>query len=365
MRIVVTGTRGIPDVQGGVETHCKKLYPLVVDAQHKITVVRRADYVADKTLKSYKGVDIKTLPSIRSKHFEAFIHTFMSAFYARFIGADILHIHAVGPALMTPLARLLGLKVVVTHHGPDYEREKWGRLAKLSLYIGEFLGVHFANRVIVISEYIRKRLLLQYPSCNKMVLIHNGVDSPRLDIGTEFLNELNVEPGGYILAVGRLVKEKGFDKLLDAFHSLNADGLKLVIAGDADHQDAYAVMLKEKALSIPNVCLTGFVREDKLAELYAHAHLFILPSSHEGLPIALLEAMSHGCPILASDIPANREVELPVASYCDCADSRLITEALERTLNRQISTPVVYDLKAYDWEYIAKQTKAVYDDLCD
>ncbi len=364
MKIFVTGTRGIPGVQGGVETHCEKLYPLVADTQHEITIIRRSNYAVDKSLKKIMGVVIKDLPSIRSKHFEAFFHTFISVFYARFAGADIVHIHAVGPALVTPLARLLGLKVVVTHHGLDYEREKWGRLARFSLRMGEYLGVHFANRVIVISEHIRNHLLQRYPSYNRMTLIHNGVELPCESAGTAFLKELGVEPNGYILAVGRFVKEKGFDKLLDAFQSLDTGKIKLVIAGDADFQDSYAMMLKKKSLAARNVCLAGFVKGTKLAELYTHARLFILPSSHEGLPIALLEAMSYGCPILASDIPANRGVRLPSYCYCDCTTSRSIANVLEHVLNsRRMDAPVAYDLSAYDWRNIAKQTKTVYDEL--
>jgi hypothetical protein len=68
----------------------------------------------------------------------------------------VLHIQAIGPALMAPLARLLGLHVVVTHHGPDYEREKWGRLARMALRAGEAWGMRFSDGRIVISQTIRK-----------------------------------------------------------------------------------------------------------------------------------------------------------------------------------------------------------------
>ena len=69
-----------------------------------------------------------------------------------------MHIHAVGPALLVPVAKMLGLKVVMTNHGPDYEREKWGKAAKAMLRLGERLGAKYADAVIVISEHIRRRL---------------------------------------------------------------------------------------------------------------------------------------------------------------------------------------------------------------
>ena len=131
MKIVVTGLRGIPGIQGGVESHCEALYPRIADAGHEVIVVRRKKFIAGgHAVNIYKGVKIKDIDNVSSKGFEAFIHTFLAVIYAKRVGADIVHIHAIGPALMVPFARLLGMKVVMTHHGPDYDRQKWGRLAK-------------------------------------------------------------------------------------------------------------------------------------------------------------------------------------------------------------------------------------------
>mgnify|MGYP000031288225 CR=1 FL=1 len=117
---------------------------------------------------------------------------------------------------------------------------------------------------------------------------------------------------GYILAVGRLVKEKGFDKLIEDLQTtISSIYEKLVIAGDADYQDEYTQKLKEMCKEQKNIRLVGFIKGEKLAQLYTYARIFVLPSTHEGLPIALLEAMSYNCPVLASDIPANKEIGLP------------------------------------------------------
>lgn len=363
MRIVVTGTRGIPGIQGGVETHCEELYPLIADGQHEVIVVRRSGYAADASVKSYRQVSIKDISVPRNKYLEAILHTFLSVLYARKAGADIVHIHAIGPSLLAPVARLLGMKVVITHHGPDYDRAKWGKIARWILRTGEKAGVCAANHVIVISEHIRQMLQKKYPSQKNVTLIHNGVNRPYETGNAGYLHDLGLTEFNYCLAVGRLVEEKGFDKLVEAFKQLSLPSVKLVIAGDADHQDGYVRKLKEMCRGESNICFTGFIKGERLAVLYACARLFVLPSAHEGLPIALLEAMSHGCPVLASDIPANREVGLPKECYFDSGSLQSLQQALKRRLESGGRERISYDLSAYDWKVIARQTRDVYDSL--
>ena len=161
MKVVVTGTRGIPNILGGVETHCEELFPRMVQKDIDITIVRRKSYVHD-SLAEYQGVKLVDITTPKKKSLEAVIHTFKAILKARSLHADIVHIHAIGPALLTPLARLLGMQVVFTHHGPDYDRDKWGVAAKTMLKLGERMGVMFANEVIVISEVINDILVRKY-----------------------------------------------------------------------------------------------------------------------------------------------------------------------------------------------------------
>lgn len=218
---------------------------------------------------------------------------------AKSLHADIVHIHAIGPALLTPLARLLGMKVVFTHHGPDYDRDKWGKAAKVMLKTGEWMGCMFANEVIVISEVINDILVRKYgrKDCH---LIYNGVPTPDKINSTDYLYELGLKPCKYLFAMGRFVPEKNFHLLIRAFAALKQHNYKLVLAGDADFEDDYSRKLKSLAKE-NGVVLTGFIKGKKLHELLTHAHCFVLPSSHEGLPIALLEAMSYDLPVIVSD----------------------------------------------------------------
>lgn len=358
LKIVVTGTRGIPGIQGGVETHCEELFPRIAAKGFDITIIRRKNYTKDHLL-NYKGVSLYDIPDIRKKSFEAIVHTFRALWTARWkFHADIVHIHAVGPALLSPFARMLGMKVVFTHHGPDYDREKWGVIAKGVLRFGERMGCMFANEVIVISDVIYEIIKRRYKRSDAH-LIPNGVPLPVTHPGTDYLRELHTEPRKFIFAMGRFVPEKNFHYLIKAFANLKQTKYKLVIAGDADMEDEYAKNLKTLAKE-NGVILTGFIKGAKLQALLTYARLFVIPSSHEGLPIALLEAMSYGLPVLASDIPANKEVHLPASDYFHYGSD--IVSNLTKALQEKMSDTTIphYDLTPYDWDKIADQTIEVY-----
>lgn len=360
MKIVVTGTRGIPGIQGGVETHCQHLYPRLAAMGHDVTVIRRSCYVdeADSCGESYQGVHIADVFAPRKKSLEAIVHTFLAVVKARRMNPDVLHIHAVGPSLMTPLARLLGMKTVVTNHGPDYERQKWGRLARFMLKTGERMGAKFANAVIVISQPIADTLARLYGR-RDTDLVYNGVPAPKKAAATGYIESLGLEKGRYVVALGRLVPEKRFDDLIRAFVKAAPEGYKLVIAGESDHPDRYSEELHRLA-DDNGAVRTGFIKGEKLNELMSHAALFVLPSSHEGLPISLLEAMSYDLDVLASDIPANRIKQLRDDDFFAVGDIDTLAAKLRERLHSDGASPRSYDLTPYDWDHIARQTEAIY-----
>lgn len=360
MKIVVTGTRGIPNIMGGVETHCEELFPRIASMEgNEVTIIRRKSYVQD-SLTSYKGIELVDVETPKKKSFEAIIHTWRAIFKVKKLGADIVHIHAIGPALLAPIARLLGLKVVFTHHGPDYDRDKWGFMAKRILMLGERMGTKYANEVIVISEVINNILKEKYnrQDCH---LIYNGVPTPnRCDL-PEYFKELGIEKGKYIFAMCRFVPEKNLHHLIDAFAAVEQSGYKLVLAGDADFEDDYSVWLKKKARE-NGVVLTGFIKGEKLHSLLTGAKCFVLPSSHEGLPISLLEAMSYSLPVIVSNIPANLEVGLPSENYFTTGDIKELTVKLNSVMTSDVNY-VEYDMADYDWDVIAGQICNVYDKI--
>lgn len=361
MKIVVAGTRGIPNIQGGIETHCEELYPRLANMGYDITLIRRSCFVKkENNFNEYRGVKLITLFTFRIKTIETIIHTFLSVIWAKRHKADILHIHAIGPALFVPFAKLLGLKVVFTHHGPDYDRAKWGSFAKAILKLGERFAARKADQIIVISEVIRKLMESKYGRLNTN-LIFNGFSSPVFSDETDYIESLGLCPRQYVFTLGRFVEEKGFDLLIRAFKNTKHGDYKLVIAGDADHDTPYSYMLKKLAFS-ENVILTGFVKGKQLSQLFSHAGLFILPSYHEGLPISLLEAMSYKLPVIVSDIPANCQVNLDAESFFVTGDEESLKEKIDMRLSSDFSA-VSYDLTPYNWDMIAKQTAGVYNQL--
>lgn len=361
MKIVVTGTRGIPNIMGGVETHCEELFPRIAKRGFDVTVIRRTDYVKDD-LKEWNGVKLVNIDSPKKKSFEAIIHTFRAINEAKRLKADILHIHAIGPALLVPYAKMLGMKVVFTHHGPDYDRDKWGFAAKTMLKLGERMGCMFADEVIVISDVIRNLIKWKYNRTSHVHLIYNGVSQPEICDYPEYFNELGIEKGKYILGMCRFVPEKNLHHLVEAFTKVKSrnevEDIKLVLAGDTDFEDDYSRSLREMARK-NGVVLTGFIKGKKLHSLLTNCLCYCLPSSHEGLPIALLEAMSYGVKVIVSDIPANKEVGLPESDYFPVGNVDALTEKLKTVVNQPLQH-IDYDMKKYDWEKIADQVRDVY-----
>ena len=358
MKIVVIGTRGIPDIQGGVETHCQELYPRIVKLGCDVTVVRRSSYIAPSNhISDFDGVKLHDIYAPRKKSIEAIIHTFLSVCYAKKEHADILHIHAVGPSLLVPFAKFLGLTVIMTHHGPDYERKKWGKLAKVVINFGERVGIKYANQVIVISDVINNIIKTKY-KYSKANLIYNGVNIPIKSKKTDYLERLGLESGKYIFTLGRFVEEKGFDGLIKGFLNAKLVDYKLVIAGAADHEDEYSSKLKHLAYT-NNIILTGFIKGEKLNQLFTNARLFVLPSFHEGLPISLLEAMSYNLDVLVSDIPANLEIKLDKNNYFNCGNWEDLTSKLLQKINNQ-AISIQYNMEKYNWNHIAKQVYSIY-----
>lgn len=361
MKIFITGTRGIPDIPGGVEKHCQELYPLIAAQGHEVLIATRKPYIIQKQ-NSWRGIQLIHTYAPHTKSLEAIVHTFIAVLKARLVNPDILHIHAIGPGLLVPFARLLGLKVVITNHGPDYDRQKWGNLAKIVLRIGERLSCKFANQTIVVSQSISN--IVQEHTRHPPNLIYNGVSLPDISTKTDFLTKVNLTKEKYILAVSRFVPEKGLDLLINAFNRMKTN-YKLVIAGDADHETKYSKMLKTLITNNDRIIHTGYVTGEALNQLYSYARLFVLSSYHEGLPIALLEAMSYGLPVLVSDIAANLEVALSHERYFRCGDVDDLYGKMKILIEKGITDKEASEMRNrilndYNWEKIAKQTIEVY-----
>jgi len=368
LKICVIGTRGFPDIQGGVEKHCEEVYSRLAKYGLDIKVfVRSPYYKRTGILKFYKGIHLLHLWCPHNKYFEAITHTILGIALTHLIQPDILHIHAIGPALLTPLAKLSGLKVVVTTHGPDYMRNKWGPIAKSILKIGEFSGINFADKVIVISKFLKKVLHEKYTRSD-LYFIPNGVKLPQILPPGNTLKKFDLSPRNYIFTACRFVPEKGLHELIKAFNKIKAPKLKLVIAGDAHHETKYSRKLKNLARESSNIILPGFISGITLKELFSNAGLFVLPSFYEGSPIALLEALSYELPVLVSDIPQNREIPLEDFRFFTPGNVNMLSKKIIELFKIGISSEEKIKLKnilqkEYNWDKAADKIFKVYKTL--
>ncbi len=365
-RVMMLGLRGIPNVQGGVEKHVEMLAGKLVANGWDVDVIGRWRYLPNSKIHSWNGIRVFPFWAPRSMALEAIVHTAIGVCFAALRRPDVLHIHAIGPALLVPLARLLGLKVVVTHHGYDYDRQKWGAFAKRMLRLGERMGMRLAHGRIAISREIVETMSARYHV--PVALVPNGVAVSPCDGETGILDEFGLKRRRYILLAARLVPEKRQTDLIRAFATLRDSGFALVLAGGAEFETPYAAEVRAMAESTPGVILPGFQTGDRLAELFANAALFVLPSSHEGMPIALLEAMAYGLPVLASDIVANRQLGLPADDYFPLGDIEALAAAIAAKIanppgDEQVLAQIEHVEAAYSWSSVAQKTLALYGEL--
>lgn len=306
LRIAMIGQRGLPATYGGVERHVEEIGARLVDLGHEVIVYCRPNY-SPEPRETYRGMTLVRLNTPESKHLEAIVHSAGATTAAMRTGVDIVHYHALGPGLVSPMPRLLsGAKVVQTIHGLDHERAKWGRFASAVLHLGCWMSARVPNRTIVVSRALQEYYTATYRKST--LYMANGVELPtRRSTAQETLDALGIGSSPFVLYVGRLVPEKVPDMLIRAFRRIERDDLRLVVAGSTSFTAEYVQQLHELAARDPRVIMPGNVLREPLADLYAHASAFVLPSDVEGMPLTLLEAASHGTPILASDIAPHRE----------------------------------------------------------
>lgn len=336
MKIAMIGHKVIPSQRGGIENVLTSLCPLLAELGAEITVYNRSsDKIEDNYLHEvrngfYKGVRLKTAPTIKLRGISAMIASYTAALRASFSNADIVHFHAEGPCAALWIPKLFGKKCVATVHGLDWQREKWKR-GPASKYIktGEKVMAKYADKIIVLSESARTYFKDTYK--RDTVLIPNGIDRPKHTAADKITKLFGLKKDEYICVVSRLTPEKGIHYLIDAQNSVKPDK-KLVIAGDtgdSDSADSYTALLRKKAKDNPNIIFTGFISGDVLREIYSNTYAVCLPSDIEGMSLSLLEALAYGNVLLCSDIPENTSVAKNHALYFKKSDTNDLAKKLK------------------------------------
>ena len=361
MKIAMIGQKGIPATYGGIERHVEEISRRLVSLGHQVEVYCRLHYTPPGT--TYHNVRLLRRPSIRTKHLDTFTHVLWATAEALARRYDIVHFHALGPSVFSWLPRLRGARTVVTVHGLDWQREKWGPVASWILRRCEGPAARFPDRTIVVSKTLRDYFQQHHHS--EAVFIPNGTNLLPARPARKIL-QLGLAPGKYVLFVGRLVPEKGVHYLCEAFSKIDTD-LKLALVGGTSASDDYVEVLR--AYEGDRIQLLDYVFGEGLEELWSNAYLVVQPSTMEGLSIALLEALSYGRCVLVSDIPENLEV----TEECAVSFRSRDVEDLKAKLAMLIGNPDLvrsYEAKArehirqhYSWDRVAKNTEAVYLDL--
>ncbi len=317
------GSRGVPCVYGGIERHVSEIGLRLAARGHQVTVFGRRPFCAAG---EHLGMRVRVLPAIPTKHLESASNA-LAATLAVLPGSyDIVHFHGVGPSLFCWMTALRRVATVCTIHALDYRQSKWGSFPRALLRRGERTAMERADAVVAVSRLMADDLRSRYG--RPVDYIPNGAtfrDPPPF----EEAGRLGLEPGRFVLAVGRFIVERGFHTLLEAWRSVETEH-RLVIAGDAHFEERYARRLAARADD--RVIMPGYVSGRLLDELYAHCACYVLPSLVEGLPISLIEAMAFGRPALVSDIPENLEAAGGAAETFARGDCAALARGLARML---------------------------------
>jgi glycosyltransferase involved in cell wall biosynthesis len=362
LRVAFIGGRGVISKYSGIETYYEEVGKRLAQRGHEVTIYCR-NYFTPQQSGHYNGMRLVRLPTIRSKHFETVLHTILSTAHTMTQRYDIVHYHALGPALFSCIPRILGTKTAVTVQGLDWQRKKWGRVAAAVLRLGEPASVEFPDATMVVSQALRARYA-EVHGAKTFYVPNGGLLRDRRE--PQAILEWGLRPGCYILFLGRFTPEKGCHLLVDAFERFQSD-VQLVLAGASSYCDEYSRELRRHASD--RIRMLDSVSGRTLDELLTNAMIFVLPSDLEGLSLALLDAMGAGLCVLTSDVPENREVVDGAGFIFKRGDAADLAEWLKFL----IANPAVRESagkaaknrirEQYLWDKIAADIEDVYFDV--
>ena len=370
LRIAMLGHKRIPSREGGIEIVVEELSTRMVQLGHSVTCYnRKGHHVSgaefDEEVKSeYKGVKLKTVPTIEKKGLAAVTSSLFASLFAAVGSYDVVHIHAEGPAFFCWLLKLFRKRVIVTVHGIDWQREKWkSGFGSKFIRQGEKNAVKYADEIIVLSKGVQDYFKETYG--RETHFIHNGVNRPQIREANLITDRFGLKKDSYILFLGRLVPEKGIRYLVEAFKNVKTDK-KLVIAGGSSDTDSFMEKLKNLAEDDDRIIFTGFVQGQMLDELYSNAYIYTLPSDLEGMPLSLLEAMSYGNCCLVSDISECTEVVEDKALIFRKSNVGDLQSKLQDACDHSEKVDVYkkqaadFICKKYNWDEVVKETMKLY-----
>ncbi len=363
LRIALLGTRGIPANYSGFETAAEQLAVRLVERGHQVTVYCRRHFQAAPR-REYRGVRLVTPPTIASKYLDTIVHTTASSLHALAQRYDVALYFIAGNAPVAWIPRLVGTPTAINVDGLDWRRKKWPAPAKAFIRWCERISRRTATRVVTDSRAVVDFYRATYGFAPDF--IPYGSDIAKRPPG-ETLRRFGLEPGRYVLFVGRMVPENCIEHLVEAFDGLRTD-LKCVVVGDAPYAGDYQKRLR--ATSDPRVVFTGYVFGEGYQELGSNSYAFVETSEVGGTHPALLEAMAMGTAVIVNGTAENRETIADAGLAYDGARGadalRPVLQALldDRAQRDRLAAAAEARARAvYSWDAVTDQYEALFREL--
>lgn len=299
--VAIIGTRGYPSYYGGFETAVRKLAPFLVDGGWDVTVYGRKGATKPEDPSRDSRVSSVETWGFENKSLSTLTFGLTSVLHALIAKPDVALVMNVANGFWLPLLKLRGVPSVVNVDGIEWERAKWGKLAKFVFKMGARFTARFATVLISDSVEIQRRWADEFG--RESVFIPYGGDVPeRLEVLP------GLDSGKYVLIVARFVPENTVLEFFNAARNIAVDH-PVVIVGTAGYGGALDDTAKNLSDEFPNVTWLGHLSDDqKLMSLWQHAGAYFHGHSVGGTNPALVQAMACGAPVVARRTVYNTEV---------------------------------------------------------
>ena len=318
--VAIVGTRGYPSYYGGFETLVRKLVPFLTERGWRVVVYCRSgvDRIRDDT--DDAAVVQVFSPGIEKKSISTLSYGLTSSIDAAFRNVDVALVMNVANGYWLPILRARGIPVVLNVDGIEWERQKWGSLAKLVFRTGAVLTGRYADRIVCDSLAIRDRWVAEFARVGSYIP-YGGTETGQLAPARGFGS------GKYVLYVARFVPENSVTEFIEAVKHL-PDDMQVVIVGSSGYGGEIEAQVAALANACESVTWLGHIsNDDELLALWQNCGAYFHGHSVGGTNPALVQAMACGAPTVARDTKFNREV-LGDAGVFTPADPGSIAEAL-------------------------------------
>ncbi len=326
LSVALMGSRGVPGRYGGYETLMEELGVRLVARGFRVAVYCRS-HTTPPGLRSYRGMDLVVLPTLRTKYLDTPVHTLLSAFHAAATGYDAALMVNSANALFVPLVRVGGTPVALNVDGIEKRRAKWGAFGRAVYAMSERLACGVPDALITDAEVIRRHYAERYGA--ESLPIAYGVD-PRPPAETGVLARLGLESRRYFLYVSRFEPENNPHRVAEAYRQAGGD-LPLVMVGGAPYADKFIDSFTRSADS--RILFPGAIYGEGYRELLSHALAYVHATEVGGTHPALVEAMGYGNCLLVNDAPENREVAGEAALWFRAEEPASLAAALDWVLS--------------------------------